>query len=595
VPIGARRGEWETAAKRPNGSCAGRRPRGTEARALSDNTINTLGDLLIAEGLVTLAQIEATAEEQIETGKPLGRILIEQGIITEAELVRTLANQVGLDFVDLADRVVDPSVASLVSEGVARRYQAIPIAFEDGRLLVAMADPANVFAVDDIRAMTGSEVHTVVATASQILEAIDHLYRIDGDVDAVVQAAADEQGDETELPSINSVVEDAPIVKFVNMLITQATQDRASDIHVEPAEHDLRIRFRIDGVLHEVMRSPRSIQNGVISRLKVMADINIAERRIPQDGRISMKVQGRAIDLRVATLPTVFGEKIVMRILDKGQALLRLEELGFLPETLGRFENCYRKPYGTILVTGPTGSGKSTTLYAALNQVNEPDRNIITVEDPVEYRLPGINQVQVHPKAGLTFASALRSILRSDPDIILVGEIRDRETAVIAIEAALTGHLVLSTLHTNEAASTPLRLVEMGVEPFLVTSALDCVVAQRLARRLCEKCKEEYEPTEAELVAATWPLDEIEDDKLPTFYKAVGCPACGRTGYRGRFALHEVMPISEEIERLIIESRSTDDIQKCAVMQGMLRLKDDGLRKVGMGQTSLEEIFRVVA
>jgi type IV pilus assembly protein PilB len=525
----------------------------------------------------------------------LGRLLIEQGIITEAELVRTLAVQVGLEFVDLADRVVDPSVATLVSEAMARRYQAIPVAFEDGRLLVAMADPSNVFAVDDIRAMTGSEVKTVVSTASGIVEAINQLYRIDGDVDAVVQAAADEHAEDTDLGNINEVVEDAPIVKFVNMLITQATQDRASDIHIEPTEHDLRIRFRIDGVLHEVMRSPRSIQAGVISRLKVMADINIAERRIPQDGRISMKVAGRGIDLRVATLPTVYGEKIVLRILDKGQALLRLEELGFLPETLARFENSYRKPYGAILVTGPTGSGKSTTLYAALNQVNDPDRNIITVEDPVEYRLPGINQVQVHNKAGLTFASALRSILRADPDIVLIGEIRDRETAVIAVEAALTGHLVLSTLHTNDAASTPLRLVEMGVEPFLVTSSLDCVVAQRLARRLCDKCKEEYEPTEAELMAAGWPLDEVDDGSLPKLFKAVGCPACGRTGYRGRFALHEVMPISEEIERLIIERRSTDDIQKAAVMQGMLRLRDDGLRKVGLGQTSLEEIFRVVA
>jgi type IV pilus assembly protein PilB len=509
--------------------------------------------------------------------------------------VRTLANQVGLEFIDLSDRVVDPSVASLVSESLARRYQAIPVAFEDGRLLVAMADPSNVFAVDDIKAMTGSEVRTVVATASQIIEAIDQLYRMDGDVDAVVQAAADEHAEDLDLSSLNEVVEDAPIVKFVNMLITQATQDRASDIHVEPTEHDLRIRFRIDGVLHEVMRSPRSIQAGVISRLKVMADINIAERRIPQDGRISMKVQGRGIDLRVATLPTVYGEKIVLRILDKGQALLRLEELGFLPETLARFENSYRKPYGTILVTGPTGSGKSTTLYAALNQVNDPDRNIITVEDPVEYRLPGINQVQVHNKAGLTFSSALRSILRSDPDIILIGEIRDRETANIAVEAALTGHLVLSTLHTNDASSTPQRLVEMGVEPFLVTSALDCIVAQRLARRLCDKCKEPYEPTEAELVASGWPLEDATGGDWPTLYKAIGCPACGRTGFRGRFALHEVMPITEEVERLIIAKGSTEDIQKVAIMQGMLRLRDDGLRKVGMGQTCLEEIFRVVA
>jgi type IV pilus assembly protein PilB len=552
-----------------------------------------LGALLIDEGLLTDAQLDAALAEQGRSGKPLGRLLIESGNISEAELVRTLARQVGLEFVDLSDRVADPSVSSLVSENLARRYQAIPIGWEDGKLIVAMADPSNVFAVDDIRAIAGAEVRTVVATASQINETIEKFFRVDADVDAVVQAAREESGDE-DLASVTELVEDAPIVKFVNMLVTQAVGDRASDIHVEPAEHDLRIRFRIDGVLHEMMRSPRSIQAGVISRLKVMADINIAERRIPQDGRISMKVGGRGIDLRVATLPTVYGEKVVMRILDKGQAVLRLEELGFLPETEERFESAYRRPYGAILVTGPTGSGKSTTLYATLNTLNQPDRNIITVEDPVEYRLPGINQVQINPKAGLTFASALRSILRSDPDIVLVGEIRDRETAVIGVEAALTGHLLLSTLHTNDAASTPLRLVEMGVEPFLVTSALDCVVAQRLARRLCDKCKDPYQPTDAELREAGWPMEDVEQGDWPTLHHAVGCGACGRTGYKGRFALHEVMIVTEEIERLIIERRSTEDLQKTAEMQGMLTLKSDGLRKVGMGLTSLEEIFRVV-
>ncbi|GIU87944.1 MAG: hypothetical protein KatS3mg009_2459 [Acidimicrobiia bacterium] len=564
-----------------------------EGGTLSDGT--PLGALLIQEGLLTEAQLDAALAEQARSGKPLGRLLIEQGTISEAELVRTLAHQVGLEFVDLTERVADPSVASVVSESLARRYQAIPIGWEDGRLVVAMADPSNVFAVDDIRALAGAEVKTVVATATQIVETIDQLYRADSEVDAVVQAAADEHDDGEDITGVTEVVEDAPIVKFVNLLITQAAQDRASDIHVEPTETDLRIRFRIDGVLHEVMRSPRSIQAGVISRLKVMADINIAERRVPQDGRISMKVGGRAIDLRVATLPTVYGEKVVMRILDKGQALLRLEELGFLPETLSRYEVCYRKPYGLILVTGPTGSGKSTTLYATLNQVNEAHRNIITVEDPVEYRLPGINQVQINPKAGLTFASALRSILRSDPDIVLVGEIRDRETAVIGVEAALTGHLVLSTLHTNDAASTPLRLTEMGVEPFLVTSALDCVVAQRLARRLCDKCKEPYQPTESELQQAGWPLEDLEGSEWPTLYRTVGCTACGRTGFRGRFAIHEVMPVTEEIERLVIDQRSTEEIQKVAVMQGMLTLRDDGLRKVGQGLTTLEEVFRVVA
>ena len=561
---------------------------------MSDGT--PLGALLIDEGLLTDAQLDAALAEQSRSGKPLGRLLIEAGTISEAELVRTLARQVGLEFVDLNDRAVDGSVASVVSESLARRYQAIPIGWEDGRLIVAMADPSNVFAVDDIRAIAGAEVRTVVATATQINETIERFYRMDTDVDAVVQAATEDADDQNELlANVSELVEDAPIVKFVNLLVTQAVNDRASDIHVEPAEHDLRIRFRIDGVLHEVMRSPRSIQAGVISRLKVMADINIAERRIPQDGRISMKVGGRGIDLRVATLPTVYGEKVVMRILDKGQAVLHLEELGFLPETEERFEQAYRKPYGTILVTGPTGSGKSTTLYATLNQLNTPDRNIITVEDPVEYRLPGINQVQINPKAGLTFASALRSILRSDPDIVLVGEIRDRETAVIAVEASLTGHLVLSTLHTNDAASTPMRLVEMGVEPFLVTSALDCVVAQRLARRLCDKCKEPYQPTEAEMVGVGWPTEDLRQGEWPTLHRAIGCTSCGRTGYRGRFAIHEAMIVSEEIERLIIESRSTEDIQKTAVMQGMLTLREDGLRKAAMGQTSLEEIFRVVA
>jgi type IV pilus assembly protein PilB len=560
---------------------------------VSDGT--PLGALLIEEGLLTDAQLDAALAEQATSGKPLGRLLIEQGMISEVELVRTLARQVGLEFIDLNDRPIDPTVASLINESLARRYQAIPICWDEGKLVVAMADPSNVFAVDDIRAIAGAEVYTVVATASQILETIDRMFRVDGEVDEIMQAATDEADEVmSDLSSISEVIEDAPIVKFVNLLVNQAVTDRASDIHVEPTETDLRIRFRIDGVLHEVMRSPRSIQAGVISRLKVMADINIAERRVPQDGRITMKVNGRGIDLRVATLPTVYGEKVVMRILDKGQAVLRLEDLGFLPESLDRFEISYRKPYGTILVTGPTGSGKSTTLYATLNLLNEPSRNIITVEDPVEYRLPGINQVQINQKAGLTFAGALRSILRADPDILLVGEIRDKETAIIGIEAALTGHLVLSTLHTNDAASTPMRLVEMGVEPFLVTSALDAVVAQRLARRLCDKCKEAYQPSQAELVEAGWPAEELEDGEWPTLYHAKGCSACGRTGYRGRFGVHEVMLMSEEIERLVIERRSTEDIQKVALMQGMVSLRTDGLRKVGLGQTSLEEIFRVV-
>lgn len=559
---------------------------------MSDGT--PLGSLLVETGLITKDQLAEALDIQASTGRPIGRVLIDQGLISESDLVRSLAKQVGLEFVDLSERAIDATVASLIPEGLARRYQALPISWDDDVLVVAMADPSNVLAVDDIRALTGAQVRCVVATSAQIRETIDRFHRLDSEVDDLASQAADELTDKDELANVSAVVEDAPIVKFVNLLITQAVADRASDIHVEPTERDLRIRFRIDGVLHEVMRSPKAIQAGVISRLKVMSEINIAERRIPQDGRMSLTVGGKPIDLRVATLPTVHGEKVVMRILDKNQALLSLEDQGFLPDTLERYERSFRKPYGTVLVTGPTGSGKSTTLYATLNVLNEVQRNIITIEDPVEYRLAGINQIQVNPKAGLTFASALRSILRADPDVLLVGEIRDRETAIIGIEAALTGHLVLTTLHTNDAASTPMRLLEMGVEPFLVTSALDVVLAQRLARRLCDRCKEPYQPSEEELLSARWAMETIDIGDWPTLHRAVGCSACGRTGYRGRFALHEVMPISEEIERLIIERRSVEDLAKVAQMEGMIPLRQDGLRKAAMGMTSIEEIFRVV-
>ena len=553
-----------------------------------------LGALLVGTGLITNDQLNGALATQVSTGRPIGRVLIDQGLISESDLVRALAKQVGLEFVDLTEGAIDATVASIIPEGLARRYQALPISWDDDVLVVAMADPSNVLAVDDIRALTGAQVRCVVATSAQIRETIDRFYRLDSEVDDLASQAADELSEKDELANVSAVVEDAPIVKFVNLLITQAVADRASDIHVEPAERDLRIRFRIDGVLHEVMRSPKAIQAGVISRLKVMSDINIAERRIPQDGRMSLTVGGKPIDLRVATLPTVHGEKVVMRILDKNQALLSLEDQGFLPDTLERYERSFRKPYGTVLVTGPTGSGKSTTLYATLNVLNEVQRNIITIEDPIEYRLAGINQIQVNPKAGLTFASALRSILRADPDVLLVGEIRDRETAIIGIEAALTGHLVLTTLHTNDAASTPMRLLEMGVEPFLVTSALDVVLAQRLARRLCGRCKEPYQPSEEELLGARWAMETIAIGDWPTLHRAVGCAACGRTGYLGRFALHEVMPISEEIERLIIERRSVEDLAKVARMEGMIPLRQDGLRKAAMGMTSIEEIFRVV-
>ncbi len=553
-----------------------------------------LGALLVQRGLLTEAALKLALEEQERTGQSLGRLLIDNALVRETDLVATLASQLGLSYVDLSDYPVDPAAVGLVSDTLSRRYLALPIGWEGDRLLVAMADPSNVFAIDDIHHLTGRNVKAVVATRASIETALDKYHRLDTDAENISAQAASTIEVEEDLANIREVVEDAPIVKLVNVVITQAVQDRASDIHIEPTEKDVRIRYRIDGVLHEVMRAPKNIQNGIISRLKIMADINIAERRVPQDGRVSATIGGRAVDVRVATLPTVHGEKVVMRILDKSNALLQLTDLGFLPDNMRSYEKSYLRPYGTILVTGPTGSGKSTTLYATLNILNDESKNVITIEDPVEYRLPNINQVQVNLKAGLTFAAALRSVLRSDPDIVLVGEIRDIETANIAIQAALTGHLVLSTLHTNDAASTPIRLVEMGVEPFLVGSALDCIVAQRLARKLCDKCKERFEPTAAELSAAGWDM-EADGGVRPTLFRPVGCSKCSRTGYYGRFAIHEVMPVTEEIERLIAERAHSEDLKKAAIADGMLPLRQAGLRTVRNGTTSIEEVLRVIA
>ena len=552
-----------------------------------------LGDILLDEGMVTADQLAAAYDEHEKAGRSLGRVLVERGLLTESQLVAALATQIGLRFVDLTEYPVDGSAVGRVSGPVCRRHTALPIGFEDGRLLLAMADPANVFALDDFRSLTGLEVKPVVATRTDVLAAIDRYYRADSDLDDLTLAMDAGESEEEELSHVREIVEDAPIVKYVNLLITQAIQDRASDIHLEPTDRDLRVRFRIDGVLHEVMRSPKAIQSGVISRLKIMSDINIAERRVPQDGRLSVAAQGRKVDLRVATLPTVWGEKVVMRILDNSTAMLDLAELGFSEANYERYARSFTKPYGMILVTGPTGSGKSTTLYATLNLVSRPEVNVITVEDPVEYRLAGINQVQTNVKAGLTFASALRSILRSDPDVVLIGEIRDHETAQIAVEASLTGHLVLSTLHTNDAPSAVTRLTEMGIEPFLVGSALDCVLAQRLARRLCTRCKEEYVPTPESLAAARFPWTEGEP--LPVLYRAAGCTVCAKTGYKGRLALHEVMAVTEEVERLAVERASATAIGAVAREQGMRTLRQDGMAKVAAGVTSIDEILRVVA
>ncbi len=552
-----------------------------------------LGEVLLDGGLITPEQLDEAYVDHQRLGHSLGRVLVDRGMLTEPQLVSAVASSIGLRFVELTDYLVDGSAVARVSASVCRRHTALPVGYEDGRLVVAMADPADVVAIDDIRSLTGLDVRPIMATRSDVCAAITRYHRADSDLDdlSVSMDAAGETQD--DLAGVREVVEDAPIVKWVNLLISQAIADRASDIHIEPGERDLRVRFRIDGVLHEVMRSPRTIQAGVISRLKIMSDIDIAERRIPQDGRLSVAANGNKIDLRVATLPTVWGEKVVLRILDNSTALMTLAQLGFRDVNYTRYAESFTKPYGMILVTGPTGSGKSTTLYATLNIVSTPEKNVITVEDPVEYRIPGINQVQTHARAGLSFASALRSILRSDPDVVLVGEIRDHETARIAIEAALTGHLVLSTLHTNDAPSAITRLVEMGIEPFLVGSALDAVLAQRLARRLCERCKEAYSPTAEALRQARFPWQPGEG--LPTLYRPRGCSACSKTGYQGRLALHEVMPVTEEVERLAVERGSADAIGRVARAQGMSTLREDGMAKVASGSTSIEEILRVVA
>ncbi len=551
-----------------------------------------LGDVLLERGLATPEQVYEASQEQRRVGRSMGRVLVDQGVLTEADLVAALAAQVGLDFIDLSDVLIDPSAVALVPGQVCRRHMLVPVRFVQGKLVVAMADPANVIALDDVRTLAQVDLKPVVSTRGDVMAAIARAYRAGDELDTLSTAIEVRTPDEEDLTKIKEVVEEAPIVKFVNLLITHGIQDGASDIHIEPAERDLRVRFRIDGVLHEVMRSPKSIQSGVVSRLKIMSDINIAERRIPQDGRLSVSVNDRKIDLRVATLPTVWGEKVVMRILDNSTAMLDLKDLGFTGGNFERYRASYSKPYGMILVTGPTGSGKSTTLYSTLHQINHPEVNIITVEDPVEYRLPGINQVQTHARAGLTFAAALRSILRADPDVVLIGEIRDHETAQIAIEAALTGHLVLATLHTNDAASAITRLIEMGIEPFLVGSALDCVLAQRLARRLCTKCAEPYTPTADTLLAARYPWQA--DEPLPELRRAVGCSACAKTGYKGRVALHEVMTVSETVERRAVERASAADIERVAHGEGMASLRMDGMHKVGQGLTSLDEILRVV-
>jgi type IV pilus assembly protein PilB len=554
----------------------------------------SLTEILILRGIVPIEKLDMISGERDQDDQAILQLL-DQGVVTQSQLASARAAQAGLPYVELLEYPVDRSAVSLVPAAMCRRHEVLPIGIAGDYLMVAMVDPGDVFALDDVRAASRMQARAVVAERSDLRAAIDRYLRADSEISDLTLAMEEESGSKDVVLADSSEAheDDAPIVRFVNLLISQGIQDKASDIHIEPGEHDMGVRYRIDGVLHEMQAAPKAIQNGVISRLKIMADIDISERRKPQDGRMSVSHGGRKIDLRVATLPTVYGEKVVMRILDNNSSSMDLSNLNLLEHNFKTFETSYRKPYGMILVTGPTGSGKSTTLYTTLHAVARPEINVITVEDPVEYRMKGINQVQVNPKAGLTFASALRSILRSDPDVVLLGEIRDHETAQIAIEASLTGHLVLSTLHTNDAPSAITRLTEMEIEPFLVGSALDCVVAQRLARRLCDRCKEPYSHDPQSLDALKIGYDSSQP--VPTLFQPVGCSGCSNTGYRGRIALHEVMAVTEEIERMAVARASSADIGRLAREQGMLTLRQDGWAKAQLGYTSVEEILRVVA
>ncbi|HEU0205698.1 MAG TPA: ATPase, T2SS/T4P/T4SS family [Pseudolysinimonas sp.] len=552
----------------------------------------SLSEILIIRGLMPITSMDQVTGDPARDDAHVNE-LVESGVVSESQVASARAAQLGLPFVDLTDYPIDQSAVSLVPVALLRRHEVLPIGRDGDRLLLAMADPRDVLALDDIRAAVKMQARPVVAERGDLMAALDRFVRSDSELSELTVAMVEENTSSDLVPVADQTEDDAPIVRFVNLLISQAIQDHASDIHIEPGERQLDVRYRIDGVLHEMQSAPKSIQNGVISRLKIMSDIDIAERRKPQDGRMSVVHGGNRIDLRVATLPTVHGEKVVMRILDNTSSARNISDLHMLDHNLKMFEASYRKPHGMILVTGPTGSGKSTTLYTTLHAVAKREINVITVEDPVETRMPGINQVQVNPKAGLTFASALRSILRSDPDVVLIGEIRDQETAQIAIEASLTGHLVLSTLHTNSAPAAITRLTEMDIEPFLVGSSLDSVVAQRLARRLCDRCKEGYQHDGNDLVRLGFPM--APDGGIPLLFRPVGCVACSNTGYRGRIALHEVMVVNEEIERLAVARASNAELTRAAISAGMLTLRQDGWAKVALGYTSIEEVLRVVA
>lgn len=553
-----------------------------------------LGEMLIAEGLITQMQLDKALREQEFNGGRLGRVLGNLGYVTEEGIIKVLGKQMGISHVELGRIVIDPDVVHLVPELVARRHQVLPLFKKGTSLTLAMVDPLNVFAIDDIHQITGLEINPAVGTEREIIKAIERFYSGTGTMQDAIREA-DLKGMmevEESIPEQADLAEDSPVVKFVNTLLGQAVKEGASDVHLEPDGEIIRIRYRVDGLLHDVMTAPKSLQAGVISRIKILASLDIAEKRVPQDGRFEMKVGEKDIDIRLSTLPTIFGEKIVMRLLDKMSVLIGLKELGFEAEILQDFDRYFRRPYGLILVTGSTGSGKTTTLYAVLQTINTPEKNIVTIEDPVEYQLKRITQVQVNMKVGVTFANGLRSILRQDPDVVMVGEIRDRDTATIAIQAALTGHLVMSTLHTNDAPGAIARLIDMGAEPFLIASSLTAVVAEKLVRRLCKGCVSPYTPP-ADLLERLGMRDLLESRQQLSFSKGTGCAECRGTGYTGRVGLFELLPVDDAIRSLIVSRASSAEIRKAALQAKYRPLRTDGILKALQGLTTLEEVLRV--
>ena len=545
-----------------------------------------LADVIVQLELLSEERVRKAEEEARSSGQTLEQVLSESGALGTDQIARATAERFGLDLVDLTVYKPDLAAANLITPQAARRLQSVPIGFDGDTLLVAMVDPSNVLALDDLKLMTGHEVRPVVASSEDVAGVVSRMTRLD---QAVAEAVEEEEPEDlASVSDIRESADDAPVIKLVNSIVAEAVEEGASDIHFEPEGKDMRVRFSVDGVLSERTTIPRRMVAGTISRVKIMADLDISERRLPQDGRVGLKIENHPIDIRVVAMPSVHGEGITMRLLDKEQVLLTLDALGLRDDAQETFESAFRQSYGAVLVTGPTGSGKSTTLYAALNTINAIERKIITIEDPVEYQLPGITQVQVTPRAGLSFAVGLRSMLRADPDVIMVGEIRDGETARIAMESALTGHLVLSTLHTNDAPSALTRLTEMGIEPFITASAVDCVVAQRLVRKLCRHCKRRVMLSTAALEGAGFKAAfDLEA------YEPVGCPRCGQTGYRGRTGLYEVMPMSDALRAMTIERQSGDALRRQATEEGLRAVRDDGLEKVRLGVTSITEVARV--